>query len=80
MKCKFCDQHFVDILKHILKNEACKAVYNVDHMMEERRLLRLEKKRVYMKNRYENDKTGEIIIQDSKLQASLPSNFINCTQ
>ena len=56
MKCKFCDQHFVDILKHILKNEACKAVYNVDHMMEERRLLRLEKKRSYMKNRYENDK------------------------
>lgn len=57
MKCKFCDQHFVDILKHILKNEAC----NVDHMMEERRLLRLEKKRFYMKNRFENDKTGEIL-------------------
>ena len=62
MKCKVCDQHFVDILKHILKNEACKAAYNVDQIMEERRLVRLDKKRKYMRKRYV-DKNEEILKQ-----------------
>ena len=62
MKCKVCDQHFVDILKHILKNEACKAAYNVDHILEERKLLRLDKKRNYMRKRYV-DKNEEILKQ-----------------
>jgi hypothetical protein len=60
LKCKFCNKEFADILKHLKKSEACTKVYDIDALVTERKMARMEKKRMYMKL-YENKNKVKIL-------------------
>jgi hypothetical protein len=48
LKCKFCNKEFADILKHLKKSEACTKVYDIDALVTERKMARMEKKIMYV--------------------------------
>ena len=55
MKCKSCNKDFVDILKHIRKKVECQKLYDIDSIVDERRLKRLEKQRCSKKEHYQKN-------------------------
>ena len=52
MECKVCNLEFKDILKHLRKNQDCASEYDVDQIIHERRLSRLDKMRTQQRANY----------------------------
>ena len=52
MECKVCNLEFKDILKHLRKNQDCAIEYDVDQIVHERRLSRLDKMRTQQRANY----------------------------
>ena len=57
MKCTVCYKKFSDILKHLRKNPGCESGYDVDHIVQQRRILRLEKMKARSKIQYDEEKS-----------------------
>ena len=64
MKCDYCNKDFGDVLKHLKKSELCQTVYDMESLVNERKLIRLQKKRDCQKILYE--KKRERILKQKK--------------
>ena len=64
MKCSNCKKEFLDILKHLRKNKVCQSDYDMDSLVLERKLIRIQKKRNLMKDSY--DKKKDDILKQKK--------------
>ena len=57
MNCVACKKDVRDILKHLRKSPNCESKYDVEDIVLQRKLKRLETKRVQSKELYESDKS-----------------------
>ena len=56
MDCKVCGVSFKDILKHLRKNEICAEEYDLSDIVLQRKLKRLEKKKIRSREKYAIEK------------------------
>ena len=53
MKCSVCMRDFKDILKHLRKSSNCESEYDIDRIVAQRRLKRLETMRTQKREKYD---------------------------
>ena len=69
MKCIKCKKEFKDLLRHVHHSENCQSSYDMEKMIQNRKLERIEKKKVYMRQTY-----GE---QQEKILLSRKKHYAN---
>ena len=56
MKCDCCNVSYKDIIRHLKNSKNCQSSYDMESLIRDRKLARVEKKRSYMKKFYQDNK------------------------